>query len=800
MATRCYITTRVPGTKLLGPWVGDWYAGDSTRDTRGQHGFIFRLAQTATNGGVSIFSPLNSFSSNEPTTAQNIVTYRWVTDPLGADTTVDGTITFTARVSLPSTSLSQTAHGQMYAYVSQGDTLTERAVLVNNVTDATAWTTSTVWRTMTFACTSAAALAGDRIVVEFGAQCSPGTDVSNIFAVEYGTTNASQVVLADATNGSGAAAAAWCEFSTDLTFAAAPAPNSNDACADALPIASVPYVSEAIDTTESTDLDHAAWWIWTADRSGRMFATTWGGNYTTAVRVFTGDCAGLVFEVGSASNAYAWQGTAQAVSTWEAVQGTTYYIRVTSFYATSGPNVYIAAAESGGSLTLHVFPYVAPAYGDLFVDCQHIVCFREGVPINVTPNFYGNTPTGNCIDYTQRTLDDLNGGTNASKRLYVGLFGSSPLVEILDLETLNVTGSEIDFILDPLNPSPHSQNIASLAIDVNGNLVTGYFGDGYSVLGSLSSPASCAITRLNATHADDQTGAPWPDATRFTVEQQNEGSDYLDLTLDGSTAYYTSAGTRVLRFNLDTNTQLADFGAIPAQTNIRPGARNLKLFPPQDGSTGLIVAAGNVVYRLNSSGVVSQTYTPSLTDVAQDLDKVDFTPDSSAFWVSDQFSAYLFKFDVLTGAQLLAVDTGLPPGQLSGFSVYGSRKQSSTNVFSIATRTDPIRRLRQAPHLWDGALGHRLQYPGFQLLVESGAPRDVDAPLTFALQWSDDGGHSWSNLHSIAGSLLGQHGYRFWWRRLGQSRDRIFRIVNSDQAKVVVVDALLVPDPVQGAN
>lgn len=114
--------------------------------------------------------------------------------------------------------------------------------------------------------------------------------------------------------------------------------------------------------------------------------------------------------------------------------------------------------------------------------------------------------------------------------------------------------------------------------------------------------------------------------------------------------------------------------------------------------------------------------------------------------------------------------------------------------------SDPIRILRQAPHLWDGASGHRLTYPGFQLLVESGSPRDTDIPLTFFLQWSDDGGHTWSNIHALQGSNLGQYRFRFWWRRLGQSRDRIFRVYNSDDAKIVLVDALLTPDPVEGSS
>ncbi len=115
----------------------------------------------------------------------------------------------------------------------------------------------------------------------------------------------------------------------------------------------------------------------------------------------------------------------------------------------------------------------------------------------------------------------------------------------------------------------------------------------------------------------------------------------------------------------------------------------------------------------------------------------------------------------------------------------------------------PIRRQRTAPHLWDGANAHRLTYPGFQLLTEAGAPRDSDTPLSFTLEWSDDGGHTWSNLHTMTASTLGQFLTRFWWRRLGQNRiggDRVFRVTNSDDAKIVLIDALLTPDPVAGSG
>jgi hypothetical protein len=113
---------------------------------------------------------------------------------------------------------------------------------------------------------------------------------------------------------------------------------------------------------------------------------------------------------------------------------------------------------------------------------------------------------------------------------------------------------------------------------------------------------------------------------------------------------------------------------------------------------------------------------------------------------------------------------------------------------------DPLRRLRQAPHLDDKSNGKRIFYPGAQLIFEAGGPRETDESLFFELQWSDDGGHTWSNLHRIEAGSLGQYRFRAIWRRLGSSRDRVFRVIESNAAKVVLVDFYLDPDPTQGLS
>lgn len=57
------------------------------------------------------------------------------------------------------------------------------------------------------------------------------------------------------------------------------------------------------------------------------------------------------------------------------------------------------------------------------------------------------------------------------------------------------------------------------------------------------------------------------------------------------------------------------------------------------------------------------------------------------------------------------------------------------------------------------------------------------------LDWSDDGGHTWSNEHWRSIGRIGKYKYRTVWKRLGKSRNRIFRLTMTDKVKVVILGA-----------
>ena len=109
---------------------------------------------------------------------------------------------------------------------------------------------------------------------------------------------------------------------------------------------------------------------------------------------------------------------------------------------------------------------------------------------------------------------------------------------------------------------------------------------------------------------------------------------------------------------------------------------------------------------------------------------------------------------------------------------------------------DEIRRIRRAPHLisdYQRQYFHELQIH-FQPGV--GLP-DGSAPQAM-LRWSDDGGSTYSNEHWTSIGVQGAYKNRAIWRRLGQSRDRIFEVVVTDPINAVITAANLKADA--GAN
>lgn len=107
-----------------------------------------------------------------------------------------------------------------------------------------------------------------------------------------------------------------------------------------------------------------------------------------------------------------------------------------------------------------------------------------------------------------------------------------------------------------------------------------------------------------------------------------------------------------------------------------------------------------------------------------------------------------------------------------------------------------ITRLRTFPHVSADNLS-RLFCSRLQIDMETGVGL-ISGPGSdpqVMLDWSDDGGHTWSDESwtSAGGQVggIGEYKTRVIWRRLGSFRDRVFRMKITDPVPVTLIDAFI---------
>jgi hypothetical protein len=130
-----------------------------------------------------------------------------------------------------------------------------------------------------------------------------------------------------------------------------------------------------------------------------------------------------------------------------------------------------------------------------------------------------------------------------------------------------------------------------------------------------------------------------------------------------------------------------------------------------------------------------------------------------------------------------------------GLNVVGDYENGNLYALDPEKYTDNgtvIARERTAPHVSQGM--KNIFHHAFQLDLEVGVGLDGTGQGTdpqVMLQWSDDGGHTWSDERWRPIGKIGQTKKRVVWNRLGCSRDRVYRVKVTDPVKVVLIGAEL---------
>lgn len=132
----------------------------------------------------------------------------------------------------------------------------------------------------------------------------------------------------------------------------------------------------------------------------------------------------------------------------------------------------------------------------------------------------------------------------------------------------------------------------------------------------------------------------------------------------------------------------------------------------------------------------------------------------------------------------MAFDNGIVVGDHTNGKLY----KLDLDVFTDAG--DPIARIRTCPHIADQDYRYQF-FDALQIDMETGVglSSGQGSDPQAMLQWSTDGGYTWSNELWAPIGMLGERRTRVRWRRLGRSRDRVFRVTITDPVRVAIVGA-----------
>jgi hypothetical protein len=120
---------------------------------------------------------------------------------------------------------------------------------------------------------------------------------------------------------------------------------------------------------------------------------------------------------------------------------------------------------------------------------------------------------------------------------------------------------------------------------------------------------------------------------------------------------------------------------------------------------------------------------------------------------------------------------------------FQSGKLYTLNLDSNTEDGTPIKRLR-ATQCMDSPNGERMFYESLQVDMETGlGTGDSDPQLM--LRYSNDGGHTWSNIKTHSAGKAGEYSKRVKFGPTGSGRNRVWEISMTDDAKWAVFGAYL---------
>ena len=199
--------------------------------------------------------------------------------------------------------------------------------------------------------------------------------------------------------------------------------------------------------------------------------------------------------------------------------------------------------------------------------------------------------------------------------------------------------------------------------DNNGTLL-GVFGGGYSNSTesiTFDAAGNVFVGQPDGTHRIRKFNAAGVFQTEYTVAV-SRGTDWIDMSGDQCTIYYTSESSHIRKYNTCTLTQLADFCTACPSASALTGMR-LR-------ANGEVFAADffSQVRHYNSSAGLINSYTDA--GLSEPF-AVNLDPDGTTLWTAAYGTGQVFRFNIATGAKVIDWNAGLIGSAASGLAVFG---------------------------------------------------------------------------------------------------------------------------------
>ena len=213
----------------------------------------------------------------------------------------------------------------------------------------------------------------------------------------------------------------------------------------------------------------------------------------------------------------------------------------------------------------------------------------------------------------------------------------------------------------------------------------------------------------------------------------------------------------------------------------------------QLGSNPSAIAPPSVEYQISKYSKKSDAVGMGITNIEGHTFYVLFFPSANVTWAFDMITKEPFQLNSYP-EPLNNRWRGNCYAYFAGKHIVGDYGNGKLYEFDFDTFLDngeTIRRVRTAPSIKKE--GKNIFHHKIEVFFESGVGliTGQGSDPQAMLQYSDDGGHTWGNELWRGAGKIGKYKWRCVWRRLGQSRQRNYRLIVSDPVKWVITGANL---------